>query len=163
MEAAVRLARIRARVLPPHLWFTWRDRSFGSSANNHLLGELAGLILALVRWPSLTRWARPDRYHPERLGGTSADPVRPRWRQPRASPQLPFLWLGILLAGPAGVACGGTQHVSAAVDDRLRSAAGYFSRSRRRKRHGITGIRTAPTSPLFSRLEPKRRRNGAVG
>src|SRR6266496_1870772 len=32
------------KILAPHVWFTWRHRSFGSSANNHLLGELAGLI-----------------------------------------------------------------------------------------------------------------------
>lgn len=47
------LERLRREVLPAHVWFTWRYRSFGSSANNHLLGELAGLILATARWPSL--------------------------------------------------------------------------------------------------------------
>jgi hypothetical protein len=45
-----------ARLLPAHVHFVWRHRSFGSSANNHLLGELAGLIVATVRWPRLTRW-----------------------------------------------------------------------------------------------------------
>ena len=59
------LARLRAGVLLPHLWFTWRDRSFGSSANNHLIGELSGLVLALARWPTLTTWAAPlDRIQP---------------------------------------------------------------------------------------------------
>ena len=48
--------RLRFQLLPAHYWFTWRNRSFGSSANNHLLGELAGLILAVVRWPGLARW-----------------------------------------------------------------------------------------------------------
>jgi hypothetical protein len=51
------------RLLPPHVRFVWRDRSFGSSANNHLLGELAGLIVAVVRWPALVRWTP----HLERL------------------------------------------------------------------------------------------------
>jgi hypothetical protein len=46
-------------LLPSHARFVWRDRSFGSSANNHLLGELAGLIVALVRWPALVRWMVP--------------------------------------------------------------------------------------------------------
>lgn len=54
-----RLARLHKRILPAHLWYTWRHRSFGSSANNHLLGELAGLIGAMARWPDLARWAAP--------------------------------------------------------------------------------------------------------
>jgi hypothetical protein len=58
------LAKLRAEIIPPHLWYTWRDRSFGSSANNHLLGELAGLIMSLVRWPELACWAAPlDKLH----------------------------------------------------------------------------------------------------
>ena len=54
---AARLQSIRGQILPPHVWFTWRARSFGSSANNHLLGELAGLIAAIVRWPELSKLA----------------------------------------------------------------------------------------------------------
>lgn len=50
------LAFLRARILPAHVWYVWRYRSFGSSANNHLLGELAGLIVALARWPALAEW-----------------------------------------------------------------------------------------------------------
>lgn len=45
------------RIVPSHAWWVWRQRSFGSSANNHLLGELAGLILAARRWPTLARIA----------------------------------------------------------------------------------------------------------
>jgi hypothetical protein len=48
-----RLTRLRAALLPPHVSYAWRHCSFGSSANNHLLGELAGCILATVRWPVL--------------------------------------------------------------------------------------------------------------
>jgi hypothetical protein len=54
-----RLEKLRARILPAHVWYAWRHRSFGSSANNHLLGELAGLIVATVRWPGLARWGAP--------------------------------------------------------------------------------------------------------
>jgi hypothetical protein len=50
-----RLNHLREQMLPPHLWYTWRHRSFGSSANNHLLGELAGCIVALTRWPGLAQ------------------------------------------------------------------------------------------------------------
>lgn len=47
------LQDLRQRVLPAHVWYTWRHRSFGTSANNHLLGELAGLITVIARWPVL--------------------------------------------------------------------------------------------------------------
>ncbi|PYJ81044.1 MAG: hypothetical protein DME22_22375 [Verrucomicrobia bacterium] len=53
----IELKRLRAEILPAHIWFAWRYRSFGSSANNHRLGELAGLILVIARWPELARWA----------------------------------------------------------------------------------------------------------
>ncbi len=53
------LERLRSEILPAHAWFVWRYGSFGSSANNHLLGELAGLVLATVRWPALARWGAP--------------------------------------------------------------------------------------------------------
>jgi hypothetical protein len=46
-----------AKILPVHCYFTWRYRSFGSSANNHLLGELAGLAVSMARWPALSRWS----------------------------------------------------------------------------------------------------------
>src|SRR6185503_990418 len=32
-----KLARLRREILPAHVWFAWRYRSFGSSANNHLI------------------------------------------------------------------------------------------------------------------------------
>ncbi|MBC8243079.1 MAG: heparinase II/III-family protein [Verrucomicrobia bacterium] len=54
-ELAKRLAKLRVDILPAHVWFTWRHRSFGSSANNHLLGELCGLALATARWPGLAK------------------------------------------------------------------------------------------------------------
>jgi hypothetical protein len=50
-----KLDEVRRVILPPHQWYTWRYRSFGSSANNHLLGELAGVILANARWPGLEK------------------------------------------------------------------------------------------------------------
>jgi hypothetical protein len=51
--------RLRYEILPPHVWFTWRHKSFGSSANNHLLGELSGLIVATSRWKNLQEWGAP--------------------------------------------------------------------------------------------------------
>jgi hypothetical protein len=58
-ECEAELEQLRYEILPAHVWFTWRHKSFGSSANNHLIGELAGLILATVRWPQLSAWGAP--------------------------------------------------------------------------------------------------------
>jgi hypothetical protein len=53
------LQGLRQDILPAHVWFTWKERSFGSSANNHLLGELAGLIVASARWAILKSLCAP--------------------------------------------------------------------------------------------------------
>lgn len=47
---------LKKKLLGPHVYYTWSYRSFGSSANNHLLGELSGLIIALTRWPALAQY-----------------------------------------------------------------------------------------------------------
>lgn len=52
-ERATRLVPVIGKLVPAHAWFTWHHRSFGSSANNHLLGELAGLIVATTRWSAV--------------------------------------------------------------------------------------------------------------
>jgi hypothetical protein len=43
------------RIVPVHAALIWRYRSAGSSANNHLLGELAALTVAVSRWPGLAK------------------------------------------------------------------------------------------------------------
>src|SRR5688572_2824725 len=53
LDALLDLREFRKDIVPAHFWHAWRHRSFGSSANNHLLGELAGVVVALVRWPGL--------------------------------------------------------------------------------------------------------------
>jgi hypothetical protein len=55
------LQELRGSILPSHTWYTWRYKSFGSSANNHLIGELAGLIVAQARWPELAKISAPLR------------------------------------------------------------------------------------------------------
>jgi hypothetical protein len=50
------LETLRYEILPSHFHYVWRHRSFGSSANNHLIGELTGLLVALARWPNLAIW-----------------------------------------------------------------------------------------------------------
>jgi hypothetical protein len=63
-ESESELEQLRYDILPAHVWFTWRHKSFGSSANNHLLGELAGLIVAAIRWPEIAAWGAPlDELH----------------------------------------------------------------------------------------------------
>jgi len=44
-----------------HQQFIEKERSFGSSANNHLIGEMAGLLVAATAWshlPAAGRWRR---------------------------------------------------------------------------------------------------------
>ncbi len=44
---------LRDAVVPAHVWWVRRHLSYGSSANNHRLGELTGLLLAVKRWPEM--------------------------------------------------------------------------------------------------------------
>lgn len=54
-ELARRQDELTTRIVPVHAWWVWRRKSFGSSANNHLIGELAALVMAITRWPALER------------------------------------------------------------------------------------------------------------
>jgi hypothetical protein len=45
------------RIVPAHTWWIWHHRSLGSSANNHLLGELSAVVIATRRWPTLQKLA----------------------------------------------------------------------------------------------------------
>lgn len=58
-ELARRQDELTARIVPVHAWWVWRRRSFGSSANNHLIGELSALVMAVARWPALARLTAP--------------------------------------------------------------------------------------------------------
>ena len=53
-----RLSALTSAIVPGHVWWVWRYHSHGTSANNHLLGELCGLILAQARWPGCHRWSK---------------------------------------------------------------------------------------------------------
>ncbi|WP_395748085.1 heparinase II/III family protein [Prosthecobacter sp.] len=59
-ELARRQDELTARIVPVHAWWVWKRKSFGSSANNHLIGELSALVMAVTRWPSLARMIRPE-------------------------------------------------------------------------------------------------------
>ena len=50
---STRQKALATRIVPIHALWVHRYRSFGSSANNHLLGELVGLLHAVKRWPEL--------------------------------------------------------------------------------------------------------------
>lgn len=52
---ASRQDELARRIVPVHALWVWRHRSRGSSANNHLLGELAALVVALKRWPGMEK------------------------------------------------------------------------------------------------------------
>ena len=124
-ELESRLARLRRAILPPHVWFTWRHRSFGSSANNHLLGELAGLITATVRWPELNRFC------------TSLDELQGRWEREvlkqfaedggNKEQALNYHLFSWELCWQTRMALTGAgQTISPEMNDRLRQAARFF-------------------------------------
>jgi hypothetical protein len=52
-ELAATQQRLAQRIVPGHAHWIWQQRSAGSSANNHLVGELAALVAAARRWPCL--------------------------------------------------------------------------------------------------------------
>jgi hypothetical protein len=116
---------LRAAILLPHFWYTWRDRSFGSSANNHLLGELAGVILALVRWPALADWA------------ASLDTLQPRWEKEvlaqfasdggNREQALSYHWFSWEFCWQTRLALHAAGHrISPEVEDRLAAAAQFY-------------------------------------
>lgn len=122
---ATEMDALRDRIVPPHVRFTWRYRSFGSSANNHLLGELCGLILAAVRWPESAQW------------GASLDRLQRLWEQEVLTQFAPdggnreqalnyhlFSWEFCLQTWSALRAAGRTA--SEEVVRRLQEAVGFF-------------------------------------
>ena len=119
------LHSLRSKILPSHVYYTWRYRSFGSSANNHLLGELAGLILAVARSPSLARMS------------TSLDDLRGIWEKEVLLQFAPdggnreqalgyhlFSWEFCWQTQAALRAVG--KHVSSSVEERLKRAAEFY-------------------------------------
>jgi hypothetical protein len=119
------LARLREQILPQHVAHTWRHRSFGSSANNHLLGELTGLILAIVRWPALV------------VSAGSLEDLQQRWEREVLTQFAPdggnheqalgyhlFSW-ELCWHARAALASAG-RAIAPAVDDRLRRGAQFY-------------------------------------
>ena len=119
------MTRLRSAILKPHVYYTWRHRSFGSSANNHLLGELAGLMVALARWPGLA------------VHCTSFDEVQGFWEREVVAQFSPdggnreqalnyhlFSWELSLIAWSAVLAGDGVT--SAQVEGRLSKAAEFY-------------------------------------
>src|SRR5690242_6765003 len=120
-----RLAQLRREILPAHVRFAWRYRSFGSSANNHLIGELTGLILALARWPELSRWATSL----DELQTLLVREVLAQFAEDGGNRELAlnyhwFSWEFCWQARAALVSAG--KKISAGLDERLRRAAQFF-------------------------------------
>ncbi len=120
-----RLSKLRSAILAPHVSYAWRHKSFGSSANNHLLGELVGCLVATARWPGLATC------------GASLEELQRRWEREvlaqfaedggnkeQALNYHLFSWEFCWQARMALVAAGRT--ISLEVDERLRRAAQFF-------------------------------------
>jgi len=120
-----RMAKLRGAILPPHVWYAWRHKSFGSSANNHLLGELVGCIVTTVRWPGLAKCAASledlqGRWEYEVLAQFAEDGGN---KEQALNYQL-FSWEFCFQARMALVGLG--RKISPEVDERLRRAAQFF-------------------------------------
>lgn len=120
------LEELRKLIVPAHVWYTWRYRSFGSSANNHLIGELAGLIAALVRWPAVakisgsldqlaTLWEKEVLAQFEEDGGNKEQAIGYHFFS------FEFCWQSQIALESAGL------KVSPQVKERLRNAAAFFA------------------------------------
>jgi len=145
-----RLERLRCEILPSHVWYVWRHKSFGSSANNHLIGELAGLILATVRWPALAQW------------GASLDELQGRWEREvlaqfaedggnkeQALNYHLFSWEFCWQAFKALEAAG--RKISGHIEQRLSFAARFFWETQARRDHWDYGDSdNAFVSPFFA-------------
>ena len=120
-ELARRQDELTARIVPVHAWWIWRRRSFGSSANNHLIGELSALVMAIARWPELARLICPAHQvvkllEREILQQFAAD----GGNKEQALHYHLFAWE---MCWHAGMATGG---FNAEVQERLALAAQYF-------------------------------------
>jgi hypothetical protein len=120
------LEQLRGAILPPHQWYTWRYRSFGSSANNHLLGELAGVILANARWPGFEKISAPlsemkPVFEQEVLAQFASDGGNREQGLGYHLFSWEFCWQSVLALEAIGLT------VSAAVHERLSKAADFFA------------------------------------
>lgn len=123
---ASELETLRYEILGPHAWYVWRHQSFGSSANNHLLGELTGLICATARWPALAQWGAPLetlhlRWEQEVLAQFAED----GGNREQALHYHGFAWELCWQARAALRAAG--RPVATAVEERLTRAAGFLA------------------------------------
>jgi len=122
---SLKLGRVVGEILPAHAWYAWRYRSFGSSANNHLIGELAGLILAIARWPELARWAASlDALQQLWEGEVLAQFAEDGGNREQALNYHWFSWELCWLARAALVAAG--RQISSEAEMRLHRAARFF-------------------------------------
>ncbi|MEN3940927.1 alginate lyase family protein [Prosthecobacter sp. SYSU 5D2] len=108
-------------IVPVHAAWIWRYRSAGSSANNHLLGELAALVVAVSRWPALAAIACPAETAWDLLGHEVLHQFAPDGgsREQALHYHLFAFDLAWLAARTVGCRAGD-------VHDRLATAAGYF-------------------------------------
>jgi hypothetical protein len=121
-----RLADVRKTLLPQHYWYTARYLSFGSSANNHLLGELAGLAFSLARFPALAPLGPDmDQLHRALEREILLQFAPDGGNREQALSYHLFSWE---LAFHAELALGSTGHpISSDVSERLRKAAHFYA------------------------------------
>lgn len=68
-----KLSSLRNKIIPQHVWWIRRYLSFGSSANNHLLGELTALLIAVKCWPELSAMVGEVKWFEDKITQCLAD------------------------------------------------------------------------------------------
>ena len=121
---SARQRTLAERIVPVHALWVHRYRSFGSSANNHLLGELVGLLHAVKRWPALESQVGAAAELWQEIGVCVLDQFAPDGgNREQALHYHLFAWEMAWHARQLMEA-----EASAPVDERLRAAAEFFVR-----------------------------------
>ncbi len=110
-------------IVPAHVWWVNRHLSFGSSANNHRLGELAGLLLAVKRWPEMEQFTDTA----ESLWKQIADCIMTQFAEDGGNREQ-ALHYHLFAYEIALHACNAMKVTEGPVIDRLQRAADFFVR-----------------------------------
>lgn len=122
-EALRRQRALVDEIVPTHVWWVRRRLSFGSSANNHRIGELVGLLLAVKRWPEMARIAGT----PKALWKEIVDCVLAQFAEDGGNREQ-ALHYHLFAFEMALHACRAMDITNGPVIERLRNAAGFFVR-----------------------------------
>ncbi len=121
-----RLEKLVLAIVPGHVWWVWRYHSVGSSANNHLLGELAGLIMAVTRWPKAKDWAEEPSVLSELLEGEALNQFHSDGGNKEQGLHYHLFAFEMIWQSKYALSAVGLE-LNDRTDQRLKKAAGFFT------------------------------------